>query len=79
MIINYLSNFTVANRLTGNYPAGSQARQYGSGLSSAIRVGLKEFVNFLAKKYGIPLAKGFLSAAAPEVIEKDFYQPLLPK
>ena len=67
--LNYHSNRIVANRWTEKYFAGSQARQNGSGLGSAIRKGLKGFVIPLSKKYGIPLAKLFLSTAAPEYLE----------
>ena len=75
MNIIYHSNRIVANRRTENYFAGSQARQYGSGLDSAIRKGLKGFVIPRAKKYGIPSAHNFLSVFAPEVIELLDGQP----
>ena len=69
MDINYHSNRIVANRSTPNFYAGSTSRQYGSGVGAAIRLGLKSFVIPLAKRYGLPLAKNFLSSAAPEVLD----------
>lgn len=69
MDANYHTNRILASRSNNRYFAGSSSRQYGSGIGSAIRVGLKSFVIPLAKRYGITLAKNFLSSAAQEVLE----------
>ena len=47
---------------------GSPSRQYGSGLGTAIKMGFRGFVIPMMRRYGIPAAKSFLRAAAPEVI-----------
>ena len=51
-----------------NYFQGSPSRQYGSGLGTAIKMGFRGFVIPMMRRYGIPAAKSFLRAAAPEVI-----------
>ena len=69
MDTNYHSNRIVSTRSNPSYFAGSVNRQYGSGIGSAVRIGLRSFVIPLAKKYGIPFAKNLLTSAAPEVLE----------
>ena len=51
-----------------NYFQGSPSRQYGSGLGTAIKMSFRGFVIPMMRRYGIPAAKSFLRAAAPEVI-----------
>ena len=67
MDVNYHTNRFIAHRSTGSYFVGSPSRQYGSGIGSAIKLGLKSFVLPRAKKYGVPLAKSFIGEAAPEL------------
>ena len=62
------SNHNRPQHPTLNYFQGSPYRQYGSGIGTAIKAGLKGFVIPMVKRYGIPVAKSFLQQAAPEVI-----------
>ena len=59
----------IAHRSPGVYFVVSPSRQYGSGIGSAIRLGLKGFVLPIAKKYGVPLARNFIAVAAPELLK----------
>ena len=68
MDVNYLSNRILSSRANPSFYSGSTNRQYGSGLGSALRLGLKSFVIPLAKRYGLPLAKNLVQSAAPEVL-----------
>lgn len=52
-----------------NYFRGSSNRQYGSGIGTAIKMGLRGFVIPMAKKYVVPVAKTFIQNAAPEVLD----------
>ena len=69
MDVNYHTNRIIAHRSSGGYFMGSPSRQYGSGIGSAIRLGLKGFVLPIAKKYGVLLARNFIGAAAPELLK----------
>ena len=51
-----------------NYFQGSPYRQYGSGIGAAIKAGLRGFVILMDKLYGLPVAKSFLTQAAPAVL-----------
>ena len=68
MDVNYHSNRILSSRANPSFYSGSTNRQYGSGLGSALRLGLKSFVIPLAKRYGLPLAKNLVQSAAPEVL-----------
>ena len=68
MDVNYHSNRILSSRANPSFYSGSTNRQYGSGLGSALRLGLKSFVIPLAKRYGLPLAKNLVQNAAPEVL-----------
>ena len=69
MDVNYHTNRIIAHRSPGGYFVGSPSRQYGSGIGSAIRLGLKGFVLPIAKTFGVPLARNFIGAAAPELLK----------
>ena len=62
------SNHSRPQHPTLNYFQGSPYRQYGSGIGTAIKAGLKGFVIPMIKRYGFPVAKFFLQQTAPEVI-----------
>ena len=51
-----------------NYFQGSPYRQCGSGIGAAIKAGLRGFVIPMFKRYGLPVAKSFLTQTAPEVL-----------
>ena len=68
MDVNYHYNRKLSSRANPSFYSGSTNRQYGSGLGSALRLGLKSFVIPLAKRYGLPLAKNLVQSAAPEVL-----------
>ena len=69
MDLNYRSNRIIAHRSPGGYFVGSPSRQYGTGIGSAIRLGLKSFVLPIAKKMVYPWPKKFIAAAAPEIFK----------
>ena len=69
MDVKYHTNRIMAHRSPGGYFVGSPSRQYGSGIGSAIRLGLKGFVLPTAKKYGVRLAWNFIGTAAPELLK----------
>ena len=57
MDTNYHSNRIVSTRSNPSYFAGSVNRQYGSGIGSAVRIGLRSFVIPLAKNTGFRLQR----------------------
>ena len=62
------SNHNRVHPTNVNYFQGSPYRQYGSGIGAAIKAGLRGFVIPMVKRYGLPVAKSFLTQAAPEVL-----------
>ena len=68
MDVNYHSNRIFCSQANLSFHSSSTNRQYGRGLGSALRLGLKSFVIPLAKQYGLPLAKNLVQSAAPEVL-----------
>ena len=66
---NYHVNRIMQSKAKQQYFVGSSRRQYGSGLGSAIRLGVRAFVLPAIKHYGIPIAKQFLKSAAPEFLD----------
>ena len=68
MDTNYHVNRIKNNHSNPGFYSGSSNRQYGSGIGSAIKLGLRGFVIPMVKKYGLPLAKNFVKSATPELL-----------
>ena len=68
MDVNYHTNRIIAHRSPGGYFVGSPSRQYGSGIGSALRLGLKGFVLPIAKKRCI-LSQKFHWSGGPELLK----------
>ena len=70
MDVTYHPNRIIAHRSSSGFTVVSPSRQYGSGFGSAIRLELKGFVLPMTKKYGVPLARILIGAAAPELLKE---------